>query len=166
MYSFKGNPPWTCCPRSPCRCGNTQILPGRWEALLFLKSSFRNDITRHLRTFMVRKCFLTDYPEFPFPILNFEPFSQSPRGTREKLFVQLKLLTKLFLMIIPLIECFLCHILYTYSLLCLPKPRGVYCLPSVQRRTEYRDEVQERLSSNWWRQDLNLRSCLISVHQL
>lgn len=115
MYSFKRNPPWMCCPRSPCRCGNTQMLPGRWEALLFLKSSFRNDITPHLRTFMVRKCFLTVTLNSHSHTPALSPFSQSPRGTR-KTFVLLKLLTKLFPMIIPLIECFLCAIYFTHIL--------------------------------------------------
>lgn len=155
-----------CRPRSPCRCGDTQVLPGRWEALLFLKSSFRNDTTPHLRTFMVGKCFLivTLNSHSHTPALSL--FSQSPRGTW-KTFVLLKLLIKLFLMIIPLIAYFLCAMYFTHILssVCQNPER---CILSSFCTEEDRIEMRfkERLSNNWWRQDLNLRSCLLSVHQL
>ena len=167
MYSFKRrNPQVMCCPRSPCRCGDTQVLPGRWEALLFLKSSFRNDTTPHWRTFMVRKCFLivTLNSHSHTPALS--PFSQSPRGTW-KTFVLLKLLIKLFPMIIPLIAYFQCAMYFTHILSSVcqnPEVYTVFLLYRGGQNTEMR--FKERLGNNWWRQDLNLRSCLLSVHQL
>ena len=137
QVGWPSEPPWQMREKRPRPSAVKAWSPNHWTArefpLLFLKSSFKNDTTPHLRTFMVRKCFLLGVLNPHTPALS--PFSQSLTSTWKTVLYCWSFCHSWHASYVP------CT-LHIFSPLRSRTQRGICCLPSVQKRTDCRDEVQ------------------------